>query len=239
VGRLPKDAIGIEIDADTVEGHVSPETLADPITTLRLAVAFLELVDAVAADRDQDLVFRGLQVVDKCTAVFAHVNLPDAGRQCAVEALRYLGSAARAPRGIHARASAVREARAKLPRGYKALAFVGGTRRLLDASTRADGYPAATLSIRATPIRVGGKEPTVTLESAVEERTFTLRVAKDRAKELAKHLYAQVDIEAMVYRADDGLIESGHLVDFMPLEEGDPIEAWSAFVRDGFRGSTH
>jgi hypothetical protein len=241
MGQLPKDAIGIEVDGaaeDAVVGHVSPESLANPVATLRLAVAYLDLLEAIAADRDQDLVLRGLEVIDKCTAVFARVNVPDIARQCAAEAARYLGSPVRLPRGIHSKVEAVHEARAKLPPQYKATAFVGSTRRAIERATFTDGFPAAKLQVRATPIRVGGKTPSVTFESPSEEKRFTLRVVRDQAKQLAPHLYTEVDIEALVLRADDGLIEGGDLEAFYPLDDGDPMDAWGAFVRDG-RHSAH
>jgi hypothetical protein len=239
MGLLPNDAIGIEVEAASADDmeHVSPESLLAPVSTLRLTVAYLELLDAIAADRDQDLVFSGLEVVDKCTAVFVRVNEIVPARQCLAEAKWLLMSGERPPRGMRSKIEAVHEARAKLPPLYQATAFVGATRFPIERALLSDGFPRATLAVRATPIRIGGKSPTVTFESPSEEKRFTLRLSRDMAKRLAPHLYSDVDIEAMVLRADDGLIESGNLDAFYPLDEGDPIKAWEDFIREGMRGA--
>lgn len=240
MGReLPSDAIGIEVDVEDDIGlaHVGPSELEAPVTTLRLAIAYLDLIEAIAADRDLDLQLRGLEVVDKCTAVLSRVNTPDLARQCAADAAYYI-ALTRPPRGIRSKVEAVLEARGKLPGQYKATAVVGSTRREIDRDIAVGGYPAAHVQLRATPIRVGGKTPSVTFEAPAEERRFTLRVHLEQAKRIAQHLYGELDIEALVLRAADGLIERGELLAFHALDEGDGLKAWKDFVGDGLRDRT-
>jgi hypothetical protein len=52
------------------------------------------------------------------------------------------------------------------------------------------------------------------------------------ARQLARHLYTEIDFTARVCRDEDGAIESGELDEFFPLDDRDPVSAWRAWFNE-------
>lgn len=234
MGRLPEDAIGVELDGE----NVSPSTV-EALPTLRIALSFLELIKAIADDLEEPLVMSGVEVRDKCAAVFTIVDKPEVGRHCATRAVRMVGGVEHPRRGFMGHVKAIQDAHASLPAGHTVSALAAGVRFPIEPGSFAHGQPYAAIGVRAEVMRVGGREPTATFRSASEPRSFVLSVPREMARELARHLYDEVDIEAIVARDEDGVIEEGELSAFHPLEDVDPLEAWSSFFRDGLSYRKH
>jgi hypothetical protein len=88
-------------------------------------------------------------------------------------------------------------------------------------------YAEAQVSLRATPVHVGGQQLEVTFDSKSEERPFTLDVTTEQARQVECFLNsAEIEIVALVARDAGGLIESGSLVGFEPVADGDATSAW-------------
>ncbi|MDZ4697137.1 MAG: hypothetical protein SGI86_18520 [Deltaproteobacteria bacterium] len=82
------------------------------------------------------------------------------------------------------------------------------------------------VSLRVIPQRVGGIRPAVHLESKSEDRSFTLDVSKEQARQIGRFLYTEIDIVALVKRDEDGFIETGTLTTFEPVTDDDATTAW-------------
>ncbi len=80
--------------------------------------------------------------------------------------------------------------------------------------------------LRATPIKVGGRHPSIRFSSDFEDKEFSLSIKEDNARKIGAFLYKEVEIEATVTRNTDGTIKEGELTSFTPVEEGNPIAAW-------------
>jgi hypothetical protein len=228
---LKEDEIGLEIDR--VNAGVGPASI-DPLHVLPLAEAFFELVGALVEVEELDASLRGLAVVDKCLAVTTSVDPPDLAAYIVGRAHELILGPRPANRRLQGRVTAVKTAIAKLPAGYVAASVSKGSRKTFEMADVKPGAPWATVVLRAVPVRVGGSSPTSRFSAGGEPRPFTLALAdRAQARELGRFLYQEIEIQAEVLRSSSGAIEQGSLLDFSPLEAGDPIAHWREFLKEG------
>lgn len=192
-----------------------------------MAHRYVDLISALADEDAADLTFTGLQVIDKCVAFAFRATEPDLARREAKRAYRCAIGAESPPKGAVTANRELREALRRLPPTQIARVVAGNFREDLRVASAASVLSAeGHVSLRATPVRVGGQRPAVRFESKSEERPFTLDVTKDHARQVGRFLYAEIDIVALVRRDEDGLIESGTLQSFEPVTDDDATSAW-------------
>jgi hypothetical protein len=213
-----------------VDGPGVSTSNVDVPAFLELAAAFFTLLKANANESATPLGFTSVKIEDKCVALCALPDSIDIAKDSADQALRQIAGED-APHGLATLAERARIAVRRLPTGQSAKVIVGPWVRPVVV---APGEPVAPLdsmlSIRARPIRVGGKKPAVRFSSEMEE-DFTLTATADQARELGSMLYRDVEIVARVSRDAAGFIEGGRLESFEIVEDEDPRPAW----RDWFR----
>jgi hypothetical protein len=227
-GFDPNDLV-IEVDGEDV--HLDT---VDAARTLELAVAYMQLIQRIAEERDEEVVFTGFEAVEKCAALVTHPSDPELARLAAVEAGFLLSSHNRPPHGLKEAVERVRHARDSLPHHYDAHVHIRGLRRpIVGASEVVARSPYSVTSLRAQLTRVGGSRPRATFVSDSEERAFTVHIADvDLATHLAGWLYTELDIELQVARDLDGNIEDGVLTGFHPLVDFEDDEEWKKWFRE-------
>ena len=183
---------------------VSPQSVDAP-AFLRLASAFFRLLKGNATASQRQLSLSSLEVIDKCVALSVGSDNPEGARVCAVEALRQIGGED-PPRGLQQLAEEARASVRELPEGQRAKVIIGPWSHAVPAPPPAPASPLdSLLSIRAVPLRAGGKRPAVRFMSQFEE-DFTLFVTEDQARTLGSLLYNEVEIEAVISRDPAGRI---------------------------------
>jgi hypothetical protein len=212
----------VEIDGPSVR----PDNL-DAAAALTIAAAYVRLVSEIAEDDGVDLKFTALEVVDKCVAFSLLPSEPDVALHSAKKAVRYVSGAEQPSKGTITSTRAVRDALHRLPQGQTARVIAGPWRADLSLSAGGARAPVQeTVSLRATPLRVGGTRPAVRFESSSEEKPFTLYVTKEQARAVGSYLYRPCDIVALVGRDEAGHIEHGELLEFAAVTDDDPSTAW-------------
>lgn len=224
----PGETLMVEIDGPGVH----PNTV-DGASALELAASFVGLVRKLAADRDQTLVFSGVEILDKCMAVAVHVDQRVVARELSQEALRLVRAPTDAPRGTAQYIERVRTAIRHLPEGQKARVIVAQWGDSIEMETTVSTSPPwGRLSQRVKLLRIGGTRPLARIQSRYESDDFSLAVTVDQARDLAVHLYQSIDIEARVARDAEGVIERGELVAWHPISTQDANTAWRDWFRD-------
>jgi hypothetical protein len=219
---LGDDWILLEIDGPDLR----PDKI-DVRAALTVAHRYVDLMAALADDDAADLDFTGLRVIDKCVAFAFKANEPDLARREAKRALRCVTGQEQPPKGAVIASRELKEALRALPANQVARVIAGGFRQDLRAAAIVPSIaPESRISLRATPIRVGGSRPAVRFESKSEDRPFTLDVERDRARLVGRFLYSEIDIEALVTRDEEGFIELGRLLGFEPVTDDDATTAW-------------
>lgn len=218
----------VEIDGP----NVSP-TNVDAVSALALASAYIQLITKVAADEGLDLTFSGLAIWDKCAAIGVKPSDRSAALACAKTATAWIVGQREPPHGCVDLVRAVKSAIRSLPVDQHARVLAGSWKRPLSLNRKiAKREPAEILSVRATPIRLGGTRPAARFESRSEEKQFSLEITREVARELGKYLYRPIDIVARVERDSDGNIEYGVLQEYHAVSEDDPTVAWREWFHD-------
>lgn len=201
----------------------------DVLSGLAYVNAYLELIVGLAEVNDERITFRGLRIEAGSVAFKVDVDQPAVARGLAREAADLIEGRRLAPRGLRTRVRNVNHALAKLPAGCSAHVRVGQYAvALTPPADDADAPRIEAIQLRVMVYRVGGKPPRVSVASDVEGG-FTLSLREPLAERIANHLYREVDLVAMVRRAEDGRIVDGEALDFAAVEDsspGDEADAW-------------
>jgi hypothetical protein len=225
---------GIDRERDVVleiDGPGATPSDVDAAALLEFAAAFFQLLKANAEEHEETLSLTHVMIVDKCVAVVARPDRIDVAKRCADEAVRQISGGEPPKRGT-ALVDRARASVRRLPAEQRAKVFVGPWHRDVVAEPSKDPEPLdSILSIRATPIRIGGRKPAVRFRSDLEDDDFTLETTQEIARKIGAHLYHEVEIDAIVRRGSDGAIEKGKLNTFEPVETGDPRPAWREWFR--------
>jgi len=89
------------------------------------------------------------------------------------------------------------------------------------------------VSLRATVNKLNGApHPNARLQSPTEQHAFTLKAKKEQIKRLGKVILAEIDLQAIVQRNSDGVIETGRLLDFEPVNTiADTMLEWQTWYK--------
>lgn len=212
---------------------INPETV-DSLVLLQLAEAWFRLSLKIAEASKIGLSFTGLSVVRKCAAVVAHVSDVGSARTVTARAVRVVAGAEPVPEGAG-------EASDRFGRAFRALPATHSVRVRVGAKwlplkrpppVFESDTPWEIVEMRATPIRVGGKDPRAQFVCDGESDAFTLSVSIEDARVLGANLQRPIDVTTQVCRHTDGRIERGRVIDVTPLENVDPIVAWRTWFAD-------
>lgn len=208
----------IEVDGPGVHLHN-----VDPLAFLEFAAAFLALVLENATESKSPLLLTRVRLIEKCAGLYVLPNLPD----LAVSASREVAGIEEPPHGAGQFVDRVRQSITLFPAASKFQVQLDDWVALITDKPPMPERPLdSMLSLRARPVRVGGKVPRARFSSLLEPDEFTLRVNEDQARKLGAMLYRDAEIVAFVRRAPDGSIEDGTLKEFTLVEDRDAIDAW-------------
>lgn len=240
-GARRDDEIAFEVDAPGFD----PETAPTPLL-LEAASAFFAALARTAELEDGKLVVTGLSVRDKCVQIVSRVDRPDLARVVTAKVLGYTSGRESSPRGLGDSIERFRTALRALGPGAISKVYVGRWGQDIDVPEegKLDVSSIEETTIRARVLRVGGKtKPKIMLESPSESSPFTLDATEAVARDIAHHLFEDVDIEARVSRANDGKIKAGSVISFLSMDSTvDPVSAWQAWFRaatDGYWDDVH
>lgn len=233
--RKPGDLL-FEVDGPNVH-----PTTVDALSLLEMAAAYFSLVAAEAAQRHVELHFQGLEVIDKCAAVRVFVSDQAIATLAARQAQQVLRGAAPPPRGGSENVKRFRKAAQRFevePHTYRIAAITPEGRLPLAVLREQRTRPMDSLvTLRAKPVRVGGDTPAVRFWSVLERDEFTLAATEEQARKLGTELYREVELEALIERGKDGVINGGKVLDFHPVDNEcvEPWDAWRKWYREANR----
>lgn len=83
-------------------------------------------------------------------------------------------------------------------------------------------------------LHIGGSRSRAqaTFRSGSEATEFTLDVSLVQAQRLARHLFDEVDITALIWRDAEERICGGSLEEFFPMDEGNASDAWRDWISE-------
>ena len=211
-----------------VSGPDARPSTVDPAKVLEFGASYLALLTKMAGDEETPISFAGLFIIEKCFAFRMVANDPASVRILSSEAAGYVRGR-KYPHGLGEHVVRVQEALRLFPHGYEATVINGPWKQRLRVpdAENVQAPPYSIETIRATVLRVGGLRATVRLKPVLEQHTFTAFVEREQAKELAKHLYCDVDIVIRAARTDDGNIDADtcRIVEFTRVTDDDPADA--------------
>lgn len=220
---MANQVLRIELDG----ANLHPHTVEVP-STLELAAAYVDLLRRIAVGKGGELALVGLAVKDKCFQFEVGVDDADLAEASAVEVDRYMRGALLPGPGLAKSTERLRKAakdQRALGRTIR-ISIRDWSEPLEVAAPKFDLLPEAIIALRVKLISVGGAEPRIRVEAASEPDAFDLRVTEAEARELGKHLYLPVDVVAAVKRDAQGMIVSGRLREFHPMQPGDASAEW-------------
>lgn len=199
---------------------------ADPIQVLPFAAAYLESLQAMAADDDEQLSVKGIEIrkgsVEFAFGVENLTRMQHLARQVA-----RMMPLADAPPPIRRLRATV----ARLPEGVNAEVRIGAWKDAVISSDLIEQQPLRELTtFRGELLRVGGVRPAVRFRS--DERDFSLEASKEQLRQLGKHLYHQVEVEAEVERDELGNIIGGRVLEVEIVTEGNALNAWQQWFNE-------
>jgi hypothetical protein len=195
---------------------------ADPVQVLALAAAYLESLQAIAADAGERLGIEGIELRAGSIELAFRVEKLAPIREHARELARTM-TVADAPAPV----KRLRAAIARLPEHVHAEVRLGNWRAAVESGLVHDEQPLRELTtLRARLIRIGGIRRAVRLRTG-DDRDFSLEASEEQLRALGVLLYREVEIEAEVERDEHGNIDGGRLLTFALVVEGDdPADAW-------------
>jgi hypothetical protein len=214
----------------------APET-ADARATLEVAAAYIDFLVRLAEEHGEKLDLHGLKVIPGSIGIEVYSSTPKIVGDRITEAEdllegRELPSSGKIQTALNRLERSVRA----LPEGWGASVAAGPTYRFPLYVVRHEEEGAdlwTTTTLRAQPLRVGGKAPRVQFQSPSESKPFTVGTNQETAREVAKYLYREVEVSIRFVRDEDGTIKDGWLEEFWPVDaSADEIERWRAWFRD-------
>jgi hypothetical protein len=207
-------------DDENADGFTAAN--ADPVQVLALAAAYLESLQALAADAGERLGIEGIELRAGSIELAFRVDKLAPVRDYARELARVM-TVADAPSPV----KRLRTAIARLPERVHAEVQLGTWRAAVESGLVYDEQPLRELiTLRARLIRTGGIRRAVRLRTG-DDRDFSLDASEDQLRTLGVHLYREIEVEAEVERDAHGNIDGGRLLTFALVVEGDdPADAW-------------
>lgn len=200
-------------------GPLNPST-ADAMQVLPFAAAYLESLQAMAADDDEQLEVTGIELRPGSVEFAFGVDNLTRVQQLARQVARTMTVPDAPPPIKRLRANI-----ARFPEGIHAEVRVGAWKESVLSTELIETQPLRELTeFRGELLRVGGVRPAVRFRS--DERDFSLEASKDQLRQLGKHLYHQIEVEAEVERDELGNIVGGRVLTYAVVVEGNALNAW-------------
>jgi hypothetical protein len=215
--------------------NVHPNTV-DSTQLLALASSYLELLQKMGSEDDRPIKFTGLQIKDKCVAVYVQPDDSGLARSLADVSSAYLAER-RLPQGLpQGLTKSIREVQHALrsfPHDHRAKVMVGtwGVDLALPDQIVDPDPAGAVESFRGKIVRVGGKAPKFQVQPAFEETPFSVDVTVEVAQKLAENLYGEVDLVVEIFRSSKGRVYTAKLLEFAIVSDRDPTEAWREWFK--------
>lgn len=233
MSHRPVDSVVVYVGGE----GVTPSTVP-PHAALELALAYFDLMQRVAEDRERNLDLRGLEILDGSVGIASRAPDPRLAASAANEVDELLaGSAEPASMKTERAYSRLSRALEGLPEGHWARASIGAEnpRPLIAVRPPVElGEVWTVTTLRATPFKVGGKRPKVWFTSDSEPKPFGVTTDAQAACEVARHLYKEVEVTFRFVRGEDGSVDEGVLDSFRPLEVApeDELGSWREWFRE-------
>lgn len=227
---MTDDELKFEIDGPEVH-----QRTVDAEAMLELFRSYLALVRKAAAERGVEVTFQGIGIEEKCIRM---TSLPsDVG--AAILGAEYvsamLGRQAAVPESLKRDVTGFRKKLHNFPQQIDRTTVQVGSSGPLGVEISWEEPPVSmikeTFSGRCIVTRVGGTRPSVRLSSRLEPKEMTLSAEKDLATEIGAYVYKEVEVDARVWRDQNGVIVGGELIGFEPVTSEDPTKAWGDFLR--------
>jgi hypothetical protein len=230
---MSDDNLKFEIDGPDVHLHS-----VDAEAALDLFSSFLALVRKTAEERGAKLTFTGIVAEEKCMRLGALPSDTTAAVVSSGIVSEMLARQMPIPSSLVRSVSSFRKKLNKFPQPIERTTIQVGRGAIFGIAVGwtepPPPLPMETTSFRAYVERAGGKRPKVVLSSPIEDKEMTLTADKALAARIAKHLYEEVDVEALIRRNEKGVVVAGELLEFAPVPTGDLTEVWrEALVRGG------
>jgi hypothetical protein len=207
----------------------------DPLELLELSTRYLDLLLRTAADSQIPLALHGIYVEPGSARHATRVSDPKAAELANQRVLRLVSGEEKPTPALRVPTDALKATLGRLPPGHVA-AVISLHRRepLIPRDVPAWRGPASITKLRANLIQVGGKEPKAKFSSRFERNgeAFSVTVTAVKARDLARHLYDELEITLRLRRDEDGKIIEGELLDYVQVSSGNAFDAWQRWYRE-------
>lgn len=226
--EVQPDEVLIALNGPDIHPATAPARLL-----LQLASTYIEMLELVASIDDVDLGLAGIRIVDKCVGVTIRTTKPELAKEAMVQTRRFVERKDEVPHGLKKPTAALRSSLSLVPLTCETSVGIGSWEeplRLLPPSRVS--RPFASVTLRATPIKVGGSgAQRVTFKSGSEPKSFTLDMDEARVQEIGAGLHSLFTIEARVSRGPDGAISDGLLREFRKVGDSSS-DTWRKWFRE-------
>jgi hypothetical protein len=213
---------------------MTPETVDAP-AMLRIARDYFELIQRTAEEQGRKIRLEGLYVRSGSVAIETRSTDPEAAQAATTRTRAWLAGEEAPPHGFNQPVKALLDSIVSLPEGVAVRAGGQDWEEILvvcDAPPPASDFTEQT-TLRGYVREVGGDSPHVVVDIAIEQRRGLrlLIASKTMARDIARELYREAELELRLVRSGDGRILSGQLLAFKRVEDANSRRRWSEWFR--------
>lgn len=223
--KIRIELVGADVTVDSV----------NPLELLELSTRYFDLLVRTAADSQIPLSLEGIYVEPGSARHATRVSSTQGAELVNQRVLRLVSGQEKPTQALRGPTEALKATLKRLPDGHAA-AVISLNRRepLLPREIPAWREPVSITKLRASLIQVGGRDPRAKFSSRFESNgeAFSLDVSAAKARELAHHLYEELEITLRFRRDEEGKITAGELLDYIRVSSGDAFEAWQRWYRE-------
>jgi hypothetical protein len=193
---------------------------------IRLGAAVINAVDRLLeANGHGPVELTGLEIIDKCAALQFGVPHPKPELDAALEDLPLVvGGIKPAPKGAGESVDGLRSVLRSVPDGQRA--SIRFDERAVCLQVPAITAPAASASMgfRCRILSVGGQTPRLRVSCGFQEQVTLTLASKEKAQELSRHLYDELDVRVMARFDENFRIKRARLLTWVPVDpKRDPM----------------
>ena len=220
--------IALEVNGE----GVSVETVDAPLL-LDIASSFFALVQANAKHENKEISLNGITITNKCIQIAAHTNNANVAQFFVEKTHLQISGELPALRGVSDLIRRAKTALRRAPSDWSVIYKAGTWAKPISLAPKKIRPMREMMTSRATVNKLNGApHPNVRLESRTEAHEFTLKIKKDHVRRLGNVMLSEIDLQAIVQRTPDGIIESGKLIDFEPVKEiTSTIKEWEVWYK--------
>lgn len=234
---MPNDkpqTLVIRFDGDDVR----PESLST-VQALGFVAAYLDLVVGVTSTAQVEVLnLHGLEIVPKCAEIRIETDAIGIAMQSALIANELIEGRRAPEHGWRGPTENARQRLRELPAFYRCSTLVGEIEHQLVAPAELEKIERwEVTTMRATPIKVGGKLPKVQFAAdEFESSGFSVDASKEQAQQLGARLYEEFEVELELARNSLGLIRAGKILKVTPVSDGEPLDEWKNWFSKAGQG---